>query len=299
LVTGAAGFIGSRVVALLLRRGAPDVVGVGRSFADVTDPAPPTGLRQFQLDLHDGSAVREFAAAFGPFDTVFHCAGRIDQAVRDGVYAEQFGLHVQCTLNLVEALQATGSVHKFVHVGSNAEYGNAPVPHGPTCWESPNSAYGVSKLSASKLVLAKAASESFPAVVARPFLVYGPGQSSRSFLSVALAAAKAGQRFPTTGGEQTRDFVHVDKVAEDLLLAAEENGAIGRVINICSGVELRLREVLDEVRACYPAFRPDFGAIPYRATELMRSVGVAYRSIDRDEVVTGLRDFACGYAEES
>lgn len=284
LVTGSSGFIGRRLVTALLAKQVDKVVGVGRSITDF-------GAECYEhacLDLADRPAVARFLSS-RQFDYVFHLAGQIDQSSTAEVYGRQITAHIIATHNVLENL-STSHLRKFVHVGSNAEYGGAPVPQDPRGPNAPNSAYGVTKLAASQLVLAKARSENYPGIVVRPFLVYGPGQAGRGFLAQAIQTAGRSGAFPTSPGGQTRDFVHVDWVVNDMLRAAGELDP-GSLVNLCTGVELTLREVLEMIKELAPSFRPEYGKVNYRPTELMRSCGVPYVQRVPDEVRQRLRNY--------
>lgn len=286
LITGADGFFGRHLVNMLRVAGANrltliDLYPPGASNSD--------GEKSIALDLTNRDQVLQFGQD-QHFDTVFHLAGKIDQSIRSGIYLEQFKLHFEATLNLIDAF-SPHNPGRFIYVGSNAEYGNASCPHSHTTCEAPNSAYGVSKLATSKMVLAKAASENFPAVVVRPFLIYGKGQGRQSFLQMALDAAREGQDFPMTGGEQTRDWVSVEKVVLDLVSIASAPFKPGRIYNICTGVEIKIIEVLMLIKKHYPSFNPIIGAMPYRKSELMRSVGIPYAGISKTAAVQELSDF--------
>jgi nucleoside-diphosphate-sugar epimerase len=144
------------------------------------------------------------------------------------------------------------------------------------------------------MVLAKWAAEGLRATVVRPFLVFGSGQSSRSFLGQALVAAGVGVAFPTSPGGQTRDFVALDQVVDDLLSAALDPVTLGQAVNSCTGVERTLSSVLDLIASYYPAFRPQLGAVGYRASEMMRSVGTPYRLRPEGEADKALHRFIRG-----
>jgi nucleoside-diphosphate-sugar epimerase len=278
LVTGGTGFIGRHLVKSLLSLGSRLLVVVGRQ----PRPRLPEGrFKYLALDLEDAGAVNAFCRE-RPFDLVIHLAGVINQATGQGLYRDLLGANLVSTVNLVEALQVRG-VARFIHVGSNAEYGKAPCPQAPATRELPNSAYGLSKLAATRFVLAKALSESFPARVIRPFLVYGPGQPEASFLGKALKAARAGSELALTAGQQTRDFVSVAKVVSDVLTLASSDAPPGTVVNSCTGVETKLADVVAHLQAGYGRFKPLLGALPYRAGELMRSVGVPYVAVTREQ----------------
>ena len=181
-------------------------------------------------------------------------------------------------------------------MGSNAEYGIAPCPHPVTAQEAPVTAYAASKLAATKMVLARAQSEDLPAVVVRPFLVYGRGQNPQSLLQSALNAAIEGNELAVTGGDQTRDFVSVEKFCEDIIVIAElpAESSLGRLYNICTGVEISVREVLTLIQTVYPQFRPTFATMPYRKTEIMHSAGVPFRGLTEEEVRSALLAFIRG-----
>jgi nucleoside-diphosphate-sugar epimerase len=277
LVAGGVGFIGRVLAEFLVRLGARDVTVVSRRAAE-----PPPGCRLALVDLSDPAAA--YAAFAGRrYDLVLNAAGKIDQSTNRTIYRDSFDVNFFSALHLIQALQ-DATVGRFVHLGSNAEYGNAPCPQSAETKEQPNTAYGVAKLAATDMVLAKAFSEGFPACVLRPFLVYGAGQGSFSFLSHAINGARARREFPTTPGEQTRDFVSAEKVAHDVLcVAAAETFTPGAVYNSCTGVETRLCDVLSYLQSRHPCFNPRFGAMPYRRGELMRSVGTALYPVAAEE----------------
>jgi nucleoside-diphosphate-sugar epimerase len=276
LLTGGSGFLGRHLYDELIRKGA-DVLAISRH----SGPCP--------TDLRDRAGLSRVLGGEN-FDYVFNVAGVIDQSVRAGIYAEQFEVHVSATLNIVESIRMDRLV-RFVHIGSNAEYGSAPCPQYPEGPVKPNSAYGVSKLAASSLLLAKAHSEGLPVVVVRPFLIYGSGQSPRSFLAAAIEAARGGSEFPTTPGAQTRDMVYVKKVVSDIVDAAVDVSCLGRAVNSCTGQPITIREVLELLASICPGFRPKFGAVAYRSTELMESSGIPYRACSARAARDELRKF--------
>jgi len=291
LITGAGGFIGAALAAEVAKGEPKQLICAGRSPVQAQEAVKDA--QYVTVDLRSVEQVQDWARTIGkPFDVVFHAAGKIDQSVRSGIYREQFALHADSTIHLMDALLQTGGWGRFVHVGSNAEYGDAPCPQSAETREEPNSAYGCSKLAATKLVIARGKSEKLDTIVARPFLVYGAGQNPKSFLGAALSAAKEGATFPTTPGEQTRDFVSVEKVVADLIAAADPaNLPSGEVVNVCTGVERTIKSVLEQLQNVFVGFIPQFSSVEYRPTELMRSSGVAFCPVTTDVAVSDMQRY--------
>lgn len=285
LITGGHGFIGRYLTNAIGKLHPKQLVVIDKS------PSKPFSdfYLYYQLDLCNRNSVLDILNSFH-FNLVYHLAGKVDQSVSIEVYQEQIRMSLETTLNLADALREM-KIFKFVYIGSNAEYGNAPCPQSSESQERPNSAYGFAKLAASKFVLAKRYSEHFPSVVVRPYLVYGNGQSKNSFLSQAIYAAIDGDDFPTTPGEQTRDFVSVEKVVQDILHITTLPLEHGEIYNSCTGVEISIAEVLHLLKNIYPQFNPIFGAIDYRETELMQSYGIPLKPLDRDQSIGLLKKF--------
>jgi nucleoside-diphosphate-sugar epimerase len=118
--------------------------------------------------------------------------------------------------------------------------------------------------------------EGAPVVGLRLFQVYGPGQPAATVLGAALAAARAGQDFPMTAGEQIRDWVYIDDVVEGLLAAALAPDVEGESFELGTGVGYTLAEVVSRLFELAGAQgRPRLGALPYRPGEVMRLIAEA------------------------
>lgn len=290
LVVGGTGFIGSYLTSALVDSGPASVSVISRSGSVAFN-----GVEVHRVDAGDLMALREFAQS-RDFDIIYNLSGKIDQSTAIGIYASQLASNTQTTINLAEAF--SGRVGRFIQVGSNAEYGDAPCPQAPDGPALPCSAYGVTKLAASQVILAKAKSEGFPGLVARPFLVYGPGQSKNSFLEKAVEAAARMEAFDTTPGEQTRDFTPVQKVADELLQLSCPNNPTACIYNLCTGVPIRLRDALTMLKELRAGFTPNFGTVPYRKTELMASCGVAWMPWTELQAKGSLQNFLATKLDE-
>lgn len=268
LITGAQGFIGRHLTRAIAQLNPKKLVLLGSSAQRHPDDAPMA--KYVQLDLRNKTDVQNFAQN-EDFDIIYNLAGKIDQSVGEGKYEEQFAINYFATLHLVEAFQK--KLKLFVHTGSNAEYGNAPVPHDPqlTC-EQPNSAYGVSKLAATKMLLAKTQSEDLSLKIFRPFLVFGVGQNPKSLLGQVVHAIQTKTPLETSANQQTRDFISVSRVVTQFLnrdiLTSDT-----KLENCCSGVGLRIKDVLNFVKSQQKDFDYTYHEALVRKAELLKSYG--------------------------
>jgi GDP-4-dehydro-6-deoxy-D-mannose reductase len=164
---------------------------------------------------------------------------------------ETFSINFLGTLNLLQALSASGFQGVFVYIGSADVYGRvseAELPARETYPLRPRSPYAVSKAAAEALCYQWSQTESFRIVLTRPFNQIGPKQNSRfavAGFAKQIVEIRRGARPPVlvTGDlDVTRDFTDVrDAVRAYRLLL--EKGENGEVYNICSGRERSLRSL--------------------------------------------------------
>jgi 2-alkyl-3-oxoalkanoate reductase len=214
LVTGATGFVGSHVVDRLLERG-HEVVALIRSPAKALGLAE-RGVQLVRGDLDDIPALTTAAAGV---DVVYHIAaltGAVDEA--EFLQANREG-----TANVVRAAHAAGGDPRLVLISSMAAGGPAERdrPRRGAGDERPVTMYGRSKL-ASELVVRE---QALPWTILRPPTIYGP--RDRDNLITIFKAARAGFAPVFGDGTQQLSMVHVDDLAEAILLAGESPAVIG------------------------------------------------------------------------
>jgi len=222
LVTGGAGFIGSHVADLYLENGYD--VTILDNFATGRRENVPDRARLAELDLTSADAaslVRD-----GKFDVISHLGAQID--VRKSVANPMFDatINVVGTLNLVEAVRASGYPTRFIFSSTGgALYGDFVTP--PNIEEfpkDPESPYGIAKLSAELYLAYYARVHRVDTVALRYANVYGPRQDPHGEAGVvAIFCNRILTRQPLTvfgDGSQTRDYVFVKDVARANLGAA-------------------------------------------------------------------------------
>ena len=251
LVTGAAGFVGSTLVELLLDEG-HTAVGVD-AFTDYY----PRELKERNLSRLRGRTGFRFVEAdlsrvtVAPLltgvDTVFHLAGQPGVRASWGAdFTHYVRNNVLVTQLLLEACRGR-KLRKFVYASSSSVYGDAEAyPTPESLRPSPISPYGVTKLAAEHLCEVYRTAFEVPTVSLRLFTVYGPRQRPDMAFSRLVRAAVRGEPFELYGdGRQTRDFTFVGDVARAMVDAAASPWC--GVANVGGGARTSMRQVLDVV----------------------------------------------------
>ena len=84
-----------------------------------------------------------------------------------------------------------------------------------------------------------------------------------------MTACLKNKHFPVTPGMHFRDFTYIEDIVDALLLTLKSNGAKGQVLNIGSGLPIRVRDVVEAIVGIAEGGHPQFGGINYRKGENM------------------------------
>jgi nucleoside-diphosphate-sugar epimerase len=256
LVTGANGFVGTRLSRVLCERGF-DVVGLDRVLP-ATDEARRVFGDFWQWDLRVDSLPPRAGAHF---DSIVHLAGVLPGA---SSRAESFAVNAGGT-SAVLNLAAAGT--HLILFSTGLVYGDQLGPFRETLPCLAVDPYAQSKLCAETVVKSFGLATGAPVTILRPSVIYGPGAPSSSLLSALFSALRAGRPFDMTKGEQLRDFIHVDDAAA-AVVAAIDRRTFG-TFNLASGDSRRVREVA--LVSAQLASRPELlriGALDYRVNEV-------------------------------
>ena len=231
---------------------------VGRHLARhiARDPEGIELVDAQEFDLRDRLDLERIVAAAQP-ELVVHLAAQsaVTQAFADP--RETYDVNFFGTLNLLEALAATGFRGRLLYVGSGDVYGSVEdksLPVDESQPLRPRNPYAVSKAAAEALCFQWSQTGPFEVVLARPFNSIGPEQSTRFAIADfarQVAEMSLGRRAPRLEAgdlDVTRDFTDVRDVvgAYRALLA---KGANGEVYNVCSGREQMLRHLVRQMAA--------------------------------------------------
>jgi GDP-4-dehydro-6-deoxy-D-mannose reductase len=237
LITGGKGFVGQWLAAHLKDRG--DEVAV----------------IDLETDVADGTAVRRVMHDVTP-DAVYHLAAMTHVGESWDQPSQVLRVNVLGTAEILAAARAEAPRARVLVVSSAEVYGVVTpeqLPLGEATPTAPASPYAASKLAAEVVALQAWRGYGQPVVVVRPFNHIGPGQSPNFFVPAMakriVEAGRSGAASLRVGTLTTRrDFTDVRDVVVAYRLLVER-GAPGEVYNVCSGVDVAMSDVAQQLLA--------------------------------------------------
>jgi len=255
LVTGGAGFIGSHLVdRLISERPARLVVidnfflGKERNLKDARERFPE--LRIYRDDVTRPERLAAIIRENG-VDLVFHLAViPLPASLERPKWS--FSQNVQMSLVLCE-LMRRGHFRTLVHFSSSEVYGTAVenVINEDHPLE-PLTPYAASKAACDHLVLSYARTFGMEMTIIRPFNTYGPRQNENRYAGIIPLTIQRilGNTPPLVygDGQQTRDFLYVADTVDAAVRLVKAERARGQIVQIGSGVETRILDVIGIMR---------------------------------------------------
>lgn len=248
LVTGADGFIGSHLTEALLAKGCEvRALAQYNSFnnwgwlEDISNPL----LEVVTGDVRDPNFCRHIVKGV---DTVFHLAALIAIPYSYVAPDSYVDTNVKGTLNICQAVRDEG-VGRLLVTSTSEVYGTARyVPIDEKHPKQPQSPYSASKIGADAIALSFHNAFETPVTIVRPFNTYGPRQSARAIIPTIITQIASGVREIKVGDlTPTRDFNFVEDTAAGFIALAECDAAIGREVNIATGVEISMADTLKTI----------------------------------------------------
>lgn len=269
VLTGASGFIGQHVLHALKERTIEPYLACRNNV--------PSGISEdhiIYMDLH--ALPSDPFEVMGRPDLLIHMAwGGLPNYHSLYHVFEEVPAHARFLSAMVQS-----GLKKLLVTGTCFEYGMIEGELNEDLLTNPQNPYGLAKDYLRRTLEMMRVSQTFDFTWARLFYTHGPGQARGSLLpQLERAIAASEPSFPMSGGEQLRDFMPIECLAENLVDLALMQGHHG-VVNICSGQPISVqRLVKDRVQALGAEIDLNFGVYPYPDYEPMAFWG-ARRKLD-------------------
>lgn len=269
LVTGATGFLGSYVIEALLQKGCQVIATASGSTS--ADSKPWFSKVKFiPLDLKNLDKGVNYYTYFDQPDSMIHLAWQgLPNYTSDFHLTENLPIQLEFLHNLLKH-----GLKDLTVTGTCLEYGMQEGCLTETLPAKPENPYAIAKhrLQEELTELTDQYEARFKWV--RLFYMYGKGQNPKSLFSQLEKAIEEKQEvFNMSGGEQIRDFLPVEKMAEYIVDIALQNNTTG-IINCCSGEPVKLKDLVTRFLKDRKAnIQLNLGYYPYTTYEPMNFWG--------------------------
>jgi nucleoside-diphosphate-sugar epimerase len=240
LLTGASGFLGRRV-AELLAGGGHEVVSIARS---ATPPLVPNATH-IVADLTDATQVDRAARTAGDVDSILHLAALVPRNAAEDQATTAFAANLMGSVHLFSAFGHPGQANVLA---STAEVYGLPKGHDPISEDTiprPLTWYGASKAAAETYCRTLERHEEMRIAILRFTVLYGAGDMIQRAIPNFVGSAVRSEPIRIFGGEELRDYLHVDDAAQAVVVAWERR--LSGTYNVGSGVGISVRDAADAV----------------------------------------------------
>lgn len=238
LLTGGAGFIGTKLCSLLNKNNEILIYdSLKRNSIKNTDLLNKSNIKLVQGDIVDFNHVKSMVDEFKP-NIVIHLAAvaGIDTVIKNPVNTMK--VNMIGTYNVLESLKEY-KIERFVDFSTSEVFGSYAykvneqhttnlAPVGEARWT-----YSVSKLAGEHLAHSYYKEYGMPVVTVRPFNIYGPGQVGEGAIHQFVVRAIKNEQIQVHGdGDQIRSWCYIDDFVNGIMLCLEKKEAIGESFNI-------------------------------------------------------------------
>lgn len=231
LVTGANGYIGSKVVTKLLDDG-HEVIAASRNNSNI-DPRASF----FKCDILDG---RDYYELTGRPDICLHMAWEDGFVHNSDAHMKNLSNHYEFVKKMVDS-----GISQIAIMGTMHEAGYFEGKMNELEYTNPQSMYGIAKDALRRSVELYCKNKNVCFQWLRAFYIYGKDEFGNSIFSKLISANKNGQKvFPFTTGKNLYDFIFIDDLIEQIVASISQNEISGE-INLCSGIPKSLAEQVE------------------------------------------------------
>jgi NAD dependent epimerase/dehydratase len=250
LVTGADGFIGSRLVEMLVSKGykvrALSQYNSFNNWGWLEDVPCKDEIEILTGDIRDPHYCKYITK---DIDIIFHLAALIAIPYSYVAPDSYVDTNIKGTLNICQAAKENGNI-RVIHTSTSEVYGTAQyVPIDENHPTQPQSPYSATKIAADAMAMSFYNAFDLPVTIARPFNTYGPRQSARAVIPTIITQISNGVKEIKLGDvTPTRDFNYVDDTCRGFIALAECDESIGETVNIGSNFEISIGDTLNLIK---------------------------------------------------
>lgn len=268
MITGGAGFIGSKITEKLLKQNA-DVL-IFDSFINYFPSASNIDIKRKRDRLAifndrkckivrgstlEISLINRTIRDFKP-NIIIHMAA-IPIAKMGNINSEEaFQGIVQGTVNMLEVVRNYTFIDRFIYTSSSMVYGDfVRDPIRESDEKNPINIYGGAKYAGEIMVESYAKSYGIEYSIVRPSAVYGPYDLNKRVVQVFIENALSGKKLILKNPESKLDFTYVDDIAEGFLLTSTSSNAKNNTFNITTGGAKTLRDLSEIIAKYFPKLK--------------------------------------------
>ena len=250
LVTGADGFIGSRLIEMLVKKGyqvkALSQYNSFNNWGWLEDVDCKDKIEILTGDIRDPHYCKLITR---DVDVVFHLAALIAIPYSYIAPDSYVDTNIKGALNICQAAKENGNI-RVIHTSTSEVYGTAQyVPIDENHPLQPQSPYSATKIAADAMAMSFYNAFDLPVTIARPFNTYGPRQSARAVIPTIITQIASGVKEIKLGDvTPTRDFNYVDDTCRGFIALAECDESIGETVNIGSNSEITIGDTLNLIK---------------------------------------------------
>jgi len=257
IMTGPTGSIGTAIIRQGLLKGHTFTCIVHKGSMKISNIPKSENVKIIECDLDSYSSLKINSS----YDVFIHLAWDKTFGIQRDDVSTQVG-NIEYTLDACRLAKRLGC-RKFVGAGSQAEYGVVEENLTPFGRVNPESGYGIAKFTSGKLAAILCSQIGLDFNWVRVLSVFGPNDSTNTFVNYLITEFKNGNSPNVTKCEQVWDYLYSDDAA-DAFLAIAEKGVNGKTYVLGSGKGRKMSEYLEDIKSVInPKLKVRYGSINY------------------------------------
>ena len=258
LITGGTGFIGSHLIEKCIQK-KWNIISLS-----LNKRTKKKGVKSINLNISNKNLLLRKLSQF-KIDYIVNLAGHINHYEKK----KTSETHYRGCKNLID-LAVKKKIKKFIQIGSSVEYGflkSTLSEDKKLSIKKLKSIYGISKLKASNYLIKISKEKSLKYIILRPFLIYGPGQTTNRLIPSTIVNCLKNESFSCSDGNQTRDFLHINDFVNLVIKCIQKENIYNKIFNAGSGRPVKVKKIIKSIQKLIRKGNPIFGKILLRKDE--------------------------------